>query len=451
MASTALFHPPAPARPADWQAPWKAFFGERRRNTLYGWPETAFTQFYHRRSLLGTPFHLISDPDMVGHILLDNKDNWIRPHIAQRILKPVLGTGLLAAEGDHWKKQRRIVAPTFAPGAVAKMADLIAVAAQRQVAGWAGGHARIDMAKAGTDATMAVIADALFSGDVRLVTPEAHRHIDSLITAGGQARLMTVLGLQDYDPTPSMARARKGRTYLRETLTALVRERGPSGGADDFFGGLIRALYDQYPADEAEELAVDNAITFYVAGHETTANALAWTIYLLAAQPRLQAEAREESVAALRGDAATLADRLPLLRQIVDESMRLYPPAPNFSREAAATDQLGDVAVGAGDLASINPWIIHRHHLLWSNADQFDHSRFSPENKAKQHRFQYMPFGAGPRVCVGARFAVTEALIILAYWITAREFAVPPGFRPDPLGTITLRPRGGMPLIVRPV
>ena len=448
MASHVPFHPVAPARPADWRPGWRSFFGERRRNSVFGWPEPAFDGFYHRRSVLGVPLHVVCNPDVLGHVLLDNKENWLRPRLVQRLLKPLLGTGLLSAEGDHWKQQRRIVAPTFAPGAVGKMATLIASAAQRQTESWASGQCRIDMAKAGTDATMAVIADALFSGDPRLLTSDANRHIDNLIQAGGQARLLTLLGLSDFDPSPTMKRARQGRIYLRQTLTSLVRERGPTGGADDFFGGLIRALHEHYPAEEAEELAVDNAITFYVAGHETTANALAWTIYLLAAQPGLQAQAREESSAALRGDTATLADRLPLLRQIIDEAMRLYPPAPNFSREAFADDDLGGVKASAGDLVSISPWLIHRHRKLWTNADAFDHSRFAPENKAKLHRFQYLPFGAGPRVCVGARFAIVEALIILAHWLNARSFALPPGFKPDPVGSVTLRPRGGMPLIM---
>ena len=451
MATLAPFIPVQPPRVADWQPGWRGLFGERMRNTIYGWPEPAFDEFYRKRRILGFTVHIVTDPDMVGRVLLDNKENYLRPRIAQRILSPLIGNGLLSSEGEDWKKQRRIVAPTFAPGAVAKMAGAIARVATQQTDGWLRGAIRTDMARAATDATMQIIADTLFSSDARLTARAAGEHIDNLVLASGQARVSTILGLQDFDLTPMMVRARRGRVYLRNTLTAMVRERGPSGGADDFFGGLIRALYDQFPAAEAEALAVDNAITFYVAGHETTANALAWTIYLLAAQPGLQEEARAEAVAALGGDVTTLADRLPLLRQILDEAMRLYPPAPRFDREAKAADRLGDAEIAAGDLISLWPWVMHRHRKLWDNPDMFDHTRFMPEAKAKLHRFQYLPFGGGPRVCVGARFAVVEALVILAHWLAARRFSMPPGFKPYPMGTVTLRPKGGMWLMMEPV
>jgi cytochrome P450 len=451
MATLAPFVPVQPPRTADWMPGWRGLFGERLRNTIYGWPEPAFDEFYRKRRVLGFTVHIVTDPDLVERVLLGNKDNYLRPRIAQRILSPLIGNGLLSSEGEDWRKQRRIVAPTFAPGAVGKMAGTIARVAARQVEGWLRGAIRTDMARAATDATMQIIADTLFSSDARLTTRAAGEHIDNLVMASGQARISTILGLQDFDISPVMARARRGRIYLRNTLTALVRERGPSGGADDFFGGLIRALYDQFPAAEAEALAVDNAITFYVAGHETTSNALAWTIYLLAAQPALQEDARAEAVAALDGDVATLADRVPLLRQILDEAMRLYPPAPRFDREALAADRLGEVEIAPGDLVSIWPWLIHRHRKLWDNPDAFDHMRFAPEAKAKLHRFQYLPFGGGQRVCVGARFAIVEALVILAHWLAARRFSLPAGFTPYPMGTVTLRPKGGMWLEMEPV
>ena len=451
MATLAPFVPVQPPRTADWMPGWRGLFGERMRNTIYGWPEPAFDEFYRKRRILGFNVHIVTDPDMVGRVLLDNKENYIRPRIAQRILSPLIGNGLLSSEGEDWKKQRRIVAPTFAPGAVAKMTGAIAHVAARQTDGWLRGTLRVDMARVATDATMQIIADTLFSSDARLTARAAGQHIENLVMASGQARISTILGLQNFDLTPMMARARRGRTYLRNTLTEMVRERGPTGGADDFFGGLIRALHEQFPAAEAEALSVDNAITFYVAGHETTANALAWTIYLLAAQPGLQEDARAEASAALDRDVTTLADRLPLLRQILDESMRLYPPAPRFDREAQAADRLGDAEIALGDLVSLWPWVMHRHRKLWDNPDAFDHTRFAPDAKAKLHKFQYMPFGGGPRVCVGARFAVTEALIILAHWLTARRFSLPSGFTPHPLGTVTLRPKGGMWLLMEPV
>lgn len=451
MASLAPFVPVQPPRTRDWVPVWRGFFGERLRNSVYGWPEPAFDGFYRTREVMGFTVHIATHPDAVQRVLLDNKENYLRPRIAQRILSPLIGNGLLSSEGEDWRAQRKIVAPTFAPGAVSKMAEAIAGVARDQVAGWLNASLRMDIHRAATEATMRIIADTLFSGDARLISREAGHHIDSLVVAGGQARVSTMLGLQDLDISPTMLRARKAREYLRTTLTALVRERGPSGGADDFFGGLIRSLHAQFPADEAEALAVDNAVTFYVAGHETTANALAWTMYLLAAQPDLQEEARAEAVAALSGDVATLADRTPLLRQILEESMRLYPPAPRFDREAQGDDWLGELRVRRGDLVSIWPWVIHRHRKLWDNPDAFDHTRFSPERKAALHRFQYLPFGGGPRVCVGARFATVEALVILAHWLSARRFSLPPGFTPYPVGSVTLRPRGGMWVMMDPV
>jgi cytochrome P450 len=150
----------------------------------------------------------------------------------------------------------------------------------------------------------------------------------------------------------------------------------------------------------------------------------------------------------LHGDITTLADRVPYLRQILDEALRLYPPAPRFDREAESDDFLGNVVVNKGDLVSLWPWVIHRHRKLWSNPDAFNPDRFEPSAKAQLHKFQYIPFGGGPRVCVGMRFAIVEALIILSHWLAARRFSIPSGFAPYPIGSVTLRPRDGMPLLV---
>jgi cytochrome P450 len=194
---------------------------------------------------------------------------------------------------------------------------------------------------------------------------------------------------------------------------------------------------------------VDNAATFYLAGHETTANATAWTLYLLSEQPELQDEAAAEAEAALAsGTDADLPDRLPLLRAILEESLRLYPPVPRFDREAVAADQLGEHEIQPGDLISIWPWIIHRHKQLWNDPDVFDPQRFAPECKEQRHRFQYIPFGGGPRTCVGARLAMAEALTILAIWLPRWRFKPVPDREVRVSGMVTLRPKGGLPLIL---
>jgi cytochrome P450 len=451
MATAANFTPAQPPRSPDWVPSWKGLYGERLRSVVHGIADPAFDILYRRSSFLHLRLHIINSPDMIGQILLDGAGHYVRPRLTQQILKPLIGNGLLSASGEDWRRQRKIVAPTFAPHAVANMAQQMAYATAHNVASWPSNKTRIDMAKVATDTTMAIIANTLFSGDKRLTSSEAAKHIDNVVSAGGQPRLLAMLGLGELDPSPSMTRARRSRRYLRETLAALVKERDKDGGGDDFFGGLMRALHADLPTDEANLLAVDNAITFYVAGHETTATALSWAIYLLAAQPTLQEEVRAEAIAALSGDVATLPDRMPILRQVLDETMRLYPSAVQIIREATQDGELDGNAVRRGDLMMIYPWVVHRHRKLWASPDAFDHTRFTSENRTKLHRFQYIPFGAGPRICVGARFAITEAMIILAHWLAVRRFSMPVGFQPIPTGTVTLRSKNGMPIFMEPL
>jgi cytochrome P450 len=306
------------------------------------------------------------------------------------------------------------------------------------------------MAEASTATTMRIIADSLFAGDPRLITEAAMAHIAAALAGAGEARLQAMLGLPAMPWSLRGRRARRGQAFLRRTLTEVVEDRLPDGGPDDFLGRLIRALGGRFAPEEARALAVDNAATFYLAGHETTANAIAWTLFLISEQPDLQAEAAAEARAALSQgeDDADLPERLPLLRRVLEESMRLYPPVPRFDRQAVAADALGDHAVEPGDIVSVWPWLIHRHCALWDDPDRFDADRFLPEAKAKRHRFQYLPFGGGPRLCVGARFATIEALTVLAHWLSRWSFAPMPGREVRLSGMITLRPSGGLPLML---
>jgi cytochrome P450 len=439
------FVPPHPPRGGGPVPVWRGFVGERARTAVYGWSERAFTEPFMRRRVLGHNVFIPLTPEAIERVLLGNAANYAKPDLVKRLLEPTIGRGLLSSDGALWRDQRKIVAANFAPAAIDALVPVFAGAARRAMAGW--GQAE-DMAAHATATTMRIISDALFAGDPRLTTKAAMDHISAALDGVSEARLQVLLGLPLMPWSLRGRRAHRGQVYLRENLAGVVRDRLPGGGPDDFLGRLIRALHDRFDDKEALALAVDNAATFYLAGHETTANAITWTLYLLSEQPELQAEAAAEAEAALGAgeEDAELPERLPLLRRILEEAMRVYPPVPRFDRQAVQDDELGGEPVGAGDIVSIWPWLIHRHRALWDDPDAFDPGRMRPEAKAERHRFQYIPFGGGPRLCVGMRFATAEALAVLAHWLRAWSFAPVPDREVRASGMVTLRPAGGLPL-----
>ncbi len=442
---TQHFVPPYPARGASPVPVWRGFVGERARTLVYGWSELAFRETHLERNVLGYRVHIPLNPDAVQRVLLDNAANYEKPGLVKRLLAATIGRGLLSSDGTLWREQRRIVAASFTPPAVDALVPVFGEVAQHAAAGWSPGVR--DMAREATAATMRIISNSLFSGDQRLTSAEAMGHIAAALASVSEARLQVLLNLPIIPWTVRGYRGRRGQIYLRRTLTELVRERLDGDAPDDFLSRMIVALRERFPTEEAIGLAVDNAATFYLAGHETTANAVTWTLYLLSEQPELQEGAAAEAAGALAaGVDAALPDRLPLLRMILEESLRLYPPAPRFDREAVAADRLGEHQVRPGDLVSIWPWLLHRHQKLWDEPDAFDHTRFSPERRADRHRFQYIPFGGGPRMCVGARFAMAEALTILAVWLSRWRFSPRAGHVVKTSGAVTLRPANGMPL-----
>jgi cytochrome P450 len=380
-------------------------------------------------------------------VLLDNAANYEKPKLVKRILAPTIGRGLLSSDGELWRAQRKIVAASFTPPAVDALVPVFARVGQTMAESWDPGVR--DIAAEATTATMTVISEALFSADARLTGRAAMDHITHAMEGVSEARLQVLLGLPLIPFSPRGFRGHRGMRFLRRTLGRVVRERLSPDAPQDFVTDMIRALMDRFPREEAIELAVDNAATFYLAGHETTANATTWTLYLLGEQIELQERAASEARAALSaGTGADLPDRLPLLRAILEESLRLYPPVPRFDREALAADAIGEHEVQPGDLVSIWPWIIHRHKKLWTEPDVFDPERFMPGHQDDRHRFQYIPFGGGPRTCVGARLAMAEALTILAIWLAYWRFKPVFGREVRVSGMVTLRPKGGLPMII---
>lgn len=437
------FVPPYPPRPATPVATWRGFFGERARTSVYGWSERAFEIDYLKRDILGFRVHILLDPNLIEHVLLNNAANYAKPDIVKSLLDPIIGRGLLTSDAELWREQRRIVAATFSPAAVEAQRATFVQAARSAMAGWTDGERR-DMAAEATRTTMTIIALALFGGDPRLISEESMAQIAAAIEGFSEARMLALFRLPQIPVTPKGRAGRRGQIHLRKTLAAVVDDRWHGRMGGDFLSGMIDALKARFPEREARALAVDNAATFYLAGHETTANNLAWTLYLLSAQPEWQEElAAEAKIALAAGDEDSVAERTPRLRLFLSESLRLYPPVPRFDRQAMAPDRIGDHDVAPGDIVTVWPWLVHRHRKLWDNPDAFDIDRFA--DKGGRHRYQYLPFGAGPRTCVGAQFATSEALTLLAVWLSEWRF-VDVGHPIQAAGMVTLRPKGGLPV-----
>jgi len=442
--ATARFVPPHPPRNLAPVPVWRGFFGERARNSVFGWSHEAFRQRHIKREVLGYTVHIPLTPEAVQQMLQTNAANYAKPDIVKKLLNPMIGRGLLTADGQLWRDQRRIVAANFAPAAVDALLPVFAGAARDTATRWQPGTA--DLAEAATETTMRIITDTLFGGDPRLKTRAALDHIAAALKAGGETRLTAVLGLPTIPYNRVLREGQRGQQFLRRTLADVVRDRLPDGGPEDFLGRLIRALREQYEPAEALNLAVDNAATFYLAGHETTANAVTWTLFLLSQQPHWQEQVAAEAQAALGQPLEELPDRAPILRRVLDEALRLYPPVPRMDRQAVASDALNGYAINPGDIVTLWPWLIHRHQALWEDPDAFDPDRFLPDRRASWHRFQYIPFGGGPRICVGMRFATVEALTVLAHWLAEWRIAPASEREVRPVGSVTLRPEGGLTL-----
>ncbi len=259
------------------------------------------------------------------------------------------------------------------------------------------------MAAESTRTTMTIIALALFGGDPRLISEESMRHIAAAIEGFSEARMLALLRLPQFPITPKGRAGKRGQVFLRRTLAEVVDDRWHGRVAGDFLTGMIDALRQRFPEDEARALAVDNAATFYLAGHETTANALSWTLYPASRTAGAAGgTCRRSARAAVDGgeEAERLTDRLPRLRLFLRNRFASIRPYRASTVRRWLPDRIGDAEVEPGDIVSIWPWLLHRHSKLWDDPDGFDIDRFA--DKGGRHRFQYLPFGAGGREPVSA-------------------------------------------------
>lgn len=429
-----------------------AFVAQFVRNPIGVVPQAAYEGDIARYARGRREIVWITAPDMVRQVLLDERDKFLK--LAQiRLLSPLLGKGILTSEGADWKWQRQAAAPMFRQQDLMNFVPSFVRAARDTVARWRARPGVQDADRDMTQATFDVISATLLpSADARM--PRAlERSSGEFQRSGAWSQLYAVANLPKWLPQPGRRHMARAVRDLRAAVAAVIAERrARNGGADDLLARLMAARDPETGQAMNDEQLVDNLLTFYLAGHETTARALTWTLYLLARSPEWSARLEEEVARVTGGGEVQAAhiERLALVQQVLKESMRLFPPVPLMSRQSVADATLGGHAVRAGTSVVLPIYAIHRHAKRWEDPDAFDPERFAPAREARIPRYQYMPFGAGPRICIGQAFAMIEATAMLATFVAAARFAPVQGHQPVPLARVTLIPKGGMPLRVTP-
>jgi len=381
---------------------------------------------------------LVNHPDLVRHVLADNAANYRKDTFINERFRVGVADGLLTSEGAVWRRDRRLMQPAFHRDRLAALASGIVAEVATVCDRW-DGIARsgriVDMTAEMGTLTLRLTARVLFGADI-----------------SGPARRMgrLISEAMAHLPSPDNAGFRAAKQRVEALADDVIERRRTTASGGDLLSLLLEARDEETGEGMSAQHLRDQVITLLIAGYETTANALSWTWYLLSQNPEAMGSLQGEVANVLRGampDSGTLP-QLPWTRMVVEEALRLYPPAWILGRRALLDDRLGDRRLPAGSVVAISPYVLHRHPVFWEQPDLFEPSRFTPELVAARHRFSYLPFGAGPRLCIGHNLAMLEAQLALATLAQGFSPRLVPGAVVVPERRFTLRPRGGLPMTI---
>lgn len=451
----ARWRPPAPQPRAE-PLGAMALLGALWRNPLEAWSRRHFEEPMVTANLAIGRATVVSAPLAVRRVLLDNAANYQKDTLQRRMMSAALSNGLLMAEAEQWRIQRRTLAPMFARKTLIGFAPAMVQAATRLVEFWQqhpDGTAR-DIAGDVTLLTLDVLERTIFSEGLGGDTEEVRTAMRSYFDIIGRIEPFDLLGLPDF--VPRWGRLKSGpvlRFFDRAVDTIIDTRRrrlaqDPSSVPDDILTLLLKAQDPESGHGMSEAEVRANIITFIAAGHETTANTISWSLFLLSQSPHWQERVVTEAERELDGPAAGLAERLVETRAVIEEAIRLYPPLAAISRAAVGADELLGSRIKPGSMVVIAPYVLHRHRLLWERPDEFDPNRFLGGARDRIDRFAYLPFGGGPRICIGSGFALQEATLAVAIVTKHFRLELAPGQRVWPVLKVTLRPDGGLPMLL---
>jgi enediyne biosynthesis protein E7 len=404
-------------------------------------------------TLVGS-FTLIFHPDGVRHVLQENHRNYNKDVPDYHVLSLVLGKGLLTNDDGPWLKQRRLIQPAFHRERVAAFGTIMTNTTLMWLEHWETGsfietNKPLDLTQEMSSLTLSIVGQALFGTDLSAETGCVGRALTTVNHLLAKAfYLPWALSL----PTPQRRRLRAARSALDTVVEQIIRERRRRLETHgDLLEMLLEARDEETGEGMTDQQVRDEVLTLLLAGHETTANALSWTFFLLAQHPHIEARLQEEYQRVLNRRPAMIEDlaQLPLTRMVVEEAIRLYPPAWGLGRRALGNDEIGGYFIPKGAYVLVFPYVTHRHPAFWERPDAFDPERFSAQLSAGRHRFAYFPFGGGPRQCLGNQFALYEAQLILATILPRYQLRLLPETIVTPEPLVTLRPRGDLLMTMR--
>lgn len=448
------YRPPAPKPQAR---PLKALALIRtlKRNPLECWAAAHFEQPIVAGGLPIGHVLLVHEPGAIRRVLLDNAANYRKDRLQRRVLSAGLNDGLLSAEGEQWRAQRRVLAPMFARRTVMDFEPAMMAAADALIDRWSalGDRATVEVAAEMAKVTLDVVERTIFSDGFGSDAEDIRMAMATYFNTIGKISPLDILGVPDFVPRLSRLRVRSTLKFFEAEVDRVISTRRrilaerPDRAPNDLLTHLLGALDTSNGEGLTEAEVRSNILTFIAAGHETTANTLSWALCLLSQsqewRKRVEAEADRKLT---RMAAGGIADRLTETRAVIEETIRLYPPISAISRVAIDKDELNGEAVRPGSLIVISPYVLHRHRLLWDRPDVFDPQRFLGTAAAAVDRFAYLPFGIGPRKCIGSTFALQEATLVLATIVKHFSFELRPGHEVWPSLRVTLRPANGLPM-----
>jgi cytochrome P450 len=450
------FIPPYPKRHEKALGPFD-IIKHARRDLLSIWTEKSFEAQFIGTTIINRGVFIANCPEVVKHVFVSNAGNYERKSILMRkALEPLLGDGLFISDGQTWQKHREMEAPLFTSEHVANYSEVMVKTTEECVQRWATipSGSTIPVLSEMAKLTAEIISRTLFGN--QLGAAQATQVVEGFSqyqAAVEQMDITAFLGLPNWFPNFTWNKALKSAKSIHQVVDNVIAEGVKTGNQQTLLAHLLKLRDDKNPEKGLTSKQIRNElIVLFMAGHETTANTLAWAWYLVSQCPEVEQRLQAEVDEVLGNRSATFEDfsKLTYTQAIIEETLRLYPPVPILSREAKEEDTIRNRRIPAGSIMLVVPWLLHRHKKFWDKPDHFIPERFLADAPVKPNKFAYVPFSAGPRVCLAKFFGTVEATLCLAILAKNFRLAVPEGQTVTHECRLTLRPKDNLPMIITP-